>query len=289
MNRASSLSAPVGAVPLPPRPLMTSEVLDAAFRLFRAGLVRCLPYSGLTVLVLELPTLYSTFQGTGDVAFGLATPLSGLVPFSGLTDNHIVLLISLLLGAALLGMISLRLASIARGARPSFRAEVATALLRWPAASIVTFVALIFPGLLYMVISLFNPMFPNPVLLMAAALLLLPSGLFVVALPAFWSDGLGSFAAVGQTVRVSLRSLLRMVGAILATMCIVVVLYLLTAVLLAIVSPLLGRADLFLIATVRLLADLVFGAIGVPFVVSVLIVAYADLKLRDQQRRGALP
>ena len=78
MNRASSLSAPVGAVPLP-RPLMTSEVLDAAFRLFRAGLVRCLPYSGLTVLVLELPTLYSTFQGTGDVAFGLATPLAGLV------------------------------------------------------------------------------------------------------------------------------------------------------------------------------------------------------------------
>jgi hypothetical protein len=288
MNRASSLSASVGAASLP-RPLMTSEVLDAAFRLFRAGLVRCLPYSGLTVLVLELPTLYSTFQGTGDVAFGLATPFAGLAPFSGLTDNHIVLLISLLLGAALLGMISLRLTSIARGARPSFRAEVATALLRWPAASIVTFVALIFPGLLYMVISLFNPMFPNPVLLMAAALLLLPSGLFVVALPAFWSDGLGSFAAVGQTVRVSLRSLLRMVGAILATMCIVIVLYLLTAVLLAIVSPLLGRADLFLIATVRLLADLVFGAIGVPFVVSVLIVAYADLKLRDQQRRGALP
>jgi len=268
---------------------MTSEVLDAAFRLFRAGLVRCLPYSGLTVLVLELPTLYSTFQGTGDVAFGLATPFAGVVRFSGFTDNHIVLLISLLLGAALLGMISLRLTAIARGARPSFRAEVATALLRWPAASIVTLVALVFPGLLYMVITLFNPMFPNPVLLMAAALLLLPSGLFVVALPAFWSDGLGSFAAVGQTVRVSLRSLLRMVGAILATMCIVMVLYLLTAVLLAIVSPLLGRADLFLIAMVRLLADLVFGAIGVPFVVSVLIVAYADLKLRDQQRRGALP
>ena len=288
MNRASPLSAPVGAVPLP-RPLMTSEVLDAAFRLFRAGLVRCLPYSGLTVLVLELPALYSTFQGAGDVSFGLGTPFGGWVQFAGFTDNQIVLLISLLLGAALLGMISLRLNSIARGARPSFRAEVATALLRWPAASIVTFVALIFPGLLYMVISLFNPMFPNPVLLMAGALLLLPSGLFAVALPAFWSDGFGPFAAVGQTVRVSLRSLLRMVGAILATMSIVMVLYLLTAVLLAIVSPLLGRADLFLIATVRLLADLVFGAIGVPFVIAVLIVAYADLKLRDQQRRGALP
>jgi hypothetical protein len=37
---------------------MTVEVLDAAYRLFRAGIFRCLPYSGLAVLVLELPTLY---------------------------------------------------------------------------------------------------------------------------------------------------------------------------------------------------------------------------------------
>jgi hypothetical protein len=45
-------------------------------------------------------------------------------------------------------------------------------------------------------------------------------------------------------------------------------------------SPLLGRADLFLIATVRSLLTLVVGAVGVPFVVAVLIVAYEDLKLR---------
>ena len=57
MNRANLRSACCRL----PRPLMTGEVLDAAFRLFRAGLLRCLPYSGLAVLVLELPTLYATF------------------------------------------------------------------------------------------------------------------------------------------------------------------------------------------------------------------------------------
>ena len=31
---------------------------------------------------------------------------------------------------------------------------------------------------------------------------------------------------------------------------------------------------------------LVLGAFGVPFVLSVLIVAYQDLKLREQERRG---
>ncbi len=37
MNRAQPLEAPVGLLPIP-RPLMTGEVLDAAFRLFRASL-----------------------------------------------------------------------------------------------------------------------------------------------------------------------------------------------------------------------------------------------------------
>ena len=32
--------------------------------------------------------------------------------------------------------------------------------------------------------------------------------------------------------------------------------------------------------------SLVVGAFGVPFVLAVLIVAYQDLKLREQERRG---
>jgi hypothetical protein len=50
-------------------------------------------------------------------------------------------------------------------------------------------------------------------------------------------------------------------------------------------SPLLGRADLFLIATVSSMLSLVIGAFGVPFVLAMLIVAYEDLKLRDQRHR----
>ena len=59
---------------------MTGEVLDAAFRLFRAGILRCLPYSGLAVLVLELPTLYSTFRRARCAASGLRLPY---LPLSG--------------------------------------------------------------------------------------------------------------------------------------------------------------------------------------------------------------
>ena len=55
----------------------------------------------------------------------------------------------------------------------------------------------------------------------------------------------------------------------------------------AMLSPLFGRVDLFLVATLASIFYLVIGAFGVPFVLAVLIVAYQDLKLRDRERRGA--
>ena len=79
----------------------------------------------------------------------------------------------------------------------------------------------------------------------------------------------------------------RMFGAMLATVCMVMVFY--RAVgrsSSGMMSPLFGRADLFLIATVESMLYLVVGAFGVPFVLAVLIVAYQDLKLREQERRG---
>jgi uncharacterized membrane protein (DUF485 family) len=92
---------------------------------------------------------------------------------------------------------------------------------------------------------------------------------------------------VAQGVRVSLRQSWRTVGAILATACIVLVFYILAAILLALFSPLMGRADLVLIAAVRSMLTLVVGAFGVPFVLAVLVVAYEDLKLRHRMRREA--
>ncbi len=77
-----------------------------------------------------------------------------------------------------------------------------------------------------------------------------------------------------------------MYGAILATVCMVSVFLMLSTVIVWMMSPLFGRADLFLMATVQSTLFLVVGAFGVPFVLAVLIVSYQDLKLREQERRG---
>ncbi len=286
MSRAPSLSASNGLLPLP-RPLMTAEVLDSAFRLFRAGLLRCLPYSGFAVLVLELPTLISTFRDDTIRIPVIASPFGGgSAAVLGITESQVVMLVSMLLDVALFGMITLRLYTLSQGERPSFRAEIRTAVRRWPAAIIATIGALGFPLLLFALGPMFASILPGDALFVVAVPLVWPTALFIVALPAFWCDRFGPFAAIAWAARISRRRSWRMVGAIVATTCIVLVFYVLAAVLIAMLSPILGRADLFLIATVRSVLTLVVGALGVPFVLAVLIIAYQDLRLREQERRA---
>jgi hypothetical protein len=253
---------------------MTGEVLDASNRLFRAGLPRCLPYSGLAVLVFELPTLFAVFFGDG---YWQSTT----------AGRYTLYAISLLLCVALLGALTLRMNAVSRGMRPSFRAEVLTALRRWPNAVIATLAALGFPVLIYTIASLINPIFPNPLIFLGGLIFIWPMALLAVALPAFWCDRLGPFAAIAQAVRVSRRRSWRMVGAIFATICLVFVFYLLTVIIVGLLSRLVGNADMVLLATIRSMLSLVGGAFGLPFVVAMLIVAYEDLRLREAARRGA--
>jgi len=267
MSRVNTFTP--GLFPLP-RPLMTGEVLDAGFRLFRAGLLRTLPYSGLAVLVLELPTLYSTFLWT--VANGL--------PIEGAKMRMAIYFTVVLLSAALLGVITLRLQAVSLGQRPGFRREMGIAVRRWPNAVIATIGALGIPMFLFAVSNVFTSILPGEALVVMAALMLWPTALFAVALPAFWCDRLGPFHAITLSIGISWRRSWRMAGAILTSVCMVAVFYVLAAIVVTMLSPLLGRADLFLIATVRSLLTLVVGAVGVPFVIAVLIVAYEDLKLR---------
>lgn len=271
---ASAGTAAAGLLPLP-RPLMTGEVLDAAFRLFRAGILRTLPYSGLVVLIITLPKLYNTFVGRSSLGMPLVAAWFSPIAYA----------VVFLLAVPVLGAIVLRLDAVANAQRPRFRAEVATALWRWIPAIIATVGAFMIPVMLMVL----GPAFTNGLSAEAVAFLAIPlfwpAALFVVALPAFWCARLGPFAAIGQSVRVSVRRSWRMVGAILASLCMVGVFVVLVSIVAGILAPFFGRADLFLSATVEALLYLVVGAFGVPFVLAVLIVAYRDLELRDGIRR----
>jgi len=259
------------------RPLMTAEVLDAAYRLFRAGIFRCLPYSGLAVLVLELPTLYSTFLVSPEGESGFDNPQVKWIAYSTI----------FLLSVALLGVITLRLTAVEQGLRPRFRREIAVALKRLPVAALATLFAFAYPLSMLFLAPVLMFSLPIEAVIFAAVPLLWPVALFVIALPAFWCDGLGPFASIAQAIRLSIRRSWRLVGAILTTGLMLMAFTLLPVTVAAMMSPLFGRVDLFLVATIASMFYLVLGAFGVPFVLAVLIVAYQDLKLRDLERRGA--
>jgi hypothetical protein len=159
-------------------------------------------------------------------------------------------------------------------------------LPRWPFALIATAAALGFPTLLVAVSSSFNIGSPLVVLLVLIVPALWPTSLLILALPAYWCDRLGPFAAIARAVSLSRRRSWRMLGALLATTCIVSAFYVLSAIVAGLLSQLIGAADLFLIAAVSSTLSLVIGALGVPFVVAVLIVAYEDLKRREIERHG---
>jgi len=265
----------VGLLPLP-RPLMTGEVLDAGFRLFRAGLLRTLPYSGLVVLILELPTIYTIFASRA--SFGYA--------FVATYYLSLAYAVAFLLTVPALGVIVLRLNAVAVAERPRFRQEIRIALWRWLPGILATLGAFAIPVALVVLGPVFANGLSSEATLFLAIPLFWPTALFVVALPAFWCGGLGPMAAIAQSLRISWRRSWRMVGAILATLCMVSVFVLLVSIIVGLMAPLFGRADLFLSATVQSLLYLVVGAFGVPFLLAVLIVAHRDLEMRDRLRRG---
>src|SRR5437879_12550799 len=47
----------------PPRPQSVGEILDSAFRIFRATLVQCLPYAIAAVIAGQLPNIYYLVSG----------------------------------------------------------------------------------------------------------------------------------------------------------------------------------------------------------------------------------
>jgi hypothetical protein len=175
---------------------------------------------------------------------------------------------------------------VANGVRPRFRPEIRGAVRRWIPGLIATIGAFLIPVALMVLGPAFTNGLSSEAVIFLSIPLFWPTALFVAALPAFWCGGMGPFAAIWRSLRISRRRSWRMVGAILAAMCIVGVFVMLVGIIVGFMSPIFGRADLFLSATVTSLLFLVVGAFGVPFVLAVLVVAYRDLELRDAVRRG---
>jgi hypothetical protein len=152
---------------LPSRSASVSDLMDAATRIFRSTLAKCLPVSMFATLILLLPNMY------------LLTIGQQLNPLHPPQDPKFwtLYLLSVLGYLLLAAVLMLRQRTILLGRVPQLQTEFAAALARWPLLILSSLLAgiVVFAGLLLLVLP--------GIYLLVCFLLLLPVVLFETHTP----------------------------------------------------------------------------------------------------------
>src|SRR6201987_604114 len=121
----------------PSRPQSVGEVLDSAFRIYSATLLRCLPYSFASVILGQLLSLYDVLHRHGNSAAALQT----------VQMNRLVspvwwgLVLAVIVGSTMFAnAVFLRQYPLASGRAASMRAELGTGLRQAPGALLIGFI-----------------------------------------------------------------------------------------------------------------------------------------------------
>jgi hypothetical protein len=198
----------------PPRPeASVSDLLDAASQLFRATLLKCLPFAMLGVLCLEIPNFYWVASGH-TLAYGMPV-------------NSTYWLLAFLASAATVFIVSammLRQRACASGATLDSAAELAAAARRLP---------LILPGWMLGLASLF----------VGFTLLILP-GIFLlvcylVLLPVLLFEDLNPYAALVRCVQLVLPYWWKVLATLVIALLVLLICTLAAAAVLGILAALL--------------------------------------------------
>lgn len=118
----------------PSRPQSVGEVLDSAFRIYSATLLRCLPYSFASVILGQLLSLYDVLHRHGNTAAALqAVQMDRLV-----SPVWWGLVLAVIVGSTMFAnAVFLRQYALASGQAASMRAELATGLRRAPGTLLI--------------------------------------------------------------------------------------------------------------------------------------------------------
>lgn len=118
----------------PSRPQSVGEVLDSAFRIYSATLLRCLPYSFASVILGQLLSLYDVLHRHGNAAAALqAVQMDRLA-----SPVWWGLLLAVIVGSTMFAnAVFLRQYALASGQAASMRAELGTGLRRAPGTLLI--------------------------------------------------------------------------------------------------------------------------------------------------------
>lgn len=263
------------SIALNPPPLSVARSLDAALRIFRASLLRCLPYGVLTVLAGHLPNLYNLVSP--HVARSLMARPIGWWALN---------ILSAILLATLWNATLLRLAAAAAGRRTAPAYELLEALRRAPAVLGLVLVIVLVGCILGLPVLLL-PVASRPWAFLVAACavtyLCVTLSYAWVAVVVGHQTVLQSMASSIQLVRGNWWRIAAVYGVGAAML---LVLGALASVLVAVVVPLVGRDDLALISTTSEDVVVALLAAAIPFCTALPYTLFEELSAR--QGVGAL-
>jgi hypothetical protein len=258
----------------PQRPLSIGEIVDAAFRIFRATVVKCLLYALLAVIAQQLPNIYSLLRGRG---------LTGSI----LASMHDPVWVSLYVAGTLVGVllwsaILLRQYAMATGGEAGAGQALGTALRRLPAMVLLGVLCgaaigwWFLPGLL----------FSRPLRVLVWVLMAVPASLVMVALSVAWTtllvSGRGPAASIAHSWRLTSGSLWRLTGVYTVGLFIVLVIYFVLGVVTTLVSVLLARDDIAVITAAMGTLVVIMTAVATPFYCALALAVFGDLRVRRE-------
>jgi hypothetical protein len=252
--------------------MSASELLDGGFRLFRATLVRCLPWSMLAVLCGQAPRALDVARGR------IAT---GLPPHDAMWWS--LTAVGGLLNVLFFGVLLLRQEAIAYGHRDGLRGQL-WRLLRGA------------PGYLLMALIWWAPM-----ILLGAAIgagwwgtsiaLALPAAYLTLA---WWFAAYESLlqlrsplAALRSSRALMRRQWWRTLGVLSISVVVLLVLYALGGIAAVLLAQLLASADLALLSVITTVTLAMVAAIYLPLLVALGHTMYADLLIRQRLGHAA--
>ena len=258
----------------PQRPLSIGEVVDAAFRIFRVTVVKCLPFALIAVIAGQLPNIYYLLSGRGLVQS----------VFTSSRDPAWVLLslVGSLAGVVLWSAILLRQHALATGRESAAAQELAAALVRLPAMVLLGILTLVAIGCWFVLGLLFS----MPVRAVVWVLMLVPASVVMVGLSAGWTALLlsdrGPLASLAYSWRLTSGSLWRLTAIYTVAVFIVIAIYFVLGLLTMLVSVLLARNDVTLVAAATQTLVVILSAVVTPFYCALALAVFGDLRVRKE-------
>jgi len=264
----------------PSRPRAIGEVLDSAFRIFKATLLKSLPYSVLATLAGQLQNIYAIVTGRT------------LRPFSNSDPGWwVIYVLGAVLGASLINAIIIRQAALASGSRSTGKQALMQGLRKVPAVAVMGILVAIAVGIWFVPMVAIAPAhrgWGGGLLSIPAVFLLV---LFLCSWPALLVGHKGPIASLRYSAHLVWGNWWRTVMVYLVVLTMIIVLSISAALIVGLLTNLVAARDLAVTTAVSAVMVVASGAVYMPFVTSMALALYGDLQARkegtDLERRIA--